>query len=188
MDLQWPSMKKSFKEFKHQFNNNHNIHYPLFIAYAAETIALGYVNPWLSFAVNGLGMGCLALLMIFGQAPAADMRKLDYDKAIYVFMRSGRAEVVTDLASHNEYRETNKEVLKAQNTKYLYQALCGYHQEQSKGNSSHAAHYLQAAEILLAHHADSDVVIQQLKQNYSDNIGITWLEIKQGTNHKAKLS
>lgn len=180
-------MKKSFKEFKHQFNKNPNFHYGLFGAVAAETIAMWYVNPWISVAVNGLGFGPIFFLLIFGQEIEAEKRKLYYDTDVYEYMALGRDFNIEDLASQNHYQEKSVEALKEQNTHYLYEALCAYHQERAQNNFSKANHYLRAAEILLKRHADSIAVIQRLKERYASNYdGLHWLEMYQ-SDHTTKI-
>lgn len=190
--MQWPSantrkhMAASIKEFKHQVRNNPSLYYGFFGALAVETAALCYVNPWLSFAVNGLGMGSLTALMIFGQAMEGQRRKHEYDYDVYANIKLGRDETVRQLASKTHYQEDSLEVLKEQNTTYLYEALNSYN-DRSECNMRQASHYLRAAEIFLAHHADSDAVIERLKRNSPSNVkGVQWLEMHQ-KKHKVKL-
>lgn len=183
-----PGAQKSLKEFRHQNKGDPYFYCAAFGFLAIESAALCLVSPWLSVAVNGLGMVPLIGLMVFGQEYAADIRKLDHDRDMYTYIKLGQAHEVCYHASRTHYGEKDPEILKDQNTVYLYESLRMYQQCKTSTNAQeqkYSQKYLQAAEIIIKYPTDQESVHARLQQNYPDNrLAIDWLMQRNG---KCKL-
>lgn len=168
----------SIKDFKYRFKKNPCEYFKVGTLFTACLVASWYVHPVLPFGISGL-MGGLIYLDLYGGATRVIHRRDDHTLSASAYITCENFSAFTTHISTNHYEENDYEALAQQNTLYLCEVLRTY----AQCSPSEMRRYEHAAEILLAHHANTQSVLQWLPATHK---GRQWLEMQQ-TTHKAKI-
>lgn len=168
----------SIKDFKYRFKKNPCEYFKVGALFSACLVLSWQVHPAICL-VPSLLMGGLVYVDLFAGTTSGIRRRHDHAAIAFDHILHANFSAFATHISKNHYEETDYETLKQQNTLYLSDILDKYDQ----GHHSDRRTYIQAAEILLAHHANTESVLQWLPPTHK---GRQWLELHLA-NRKAKL-